>query len=87
MADNLPADVSNLDKTAKIQELNALENTMLAVDSSHTLEEQLADMKRRGIDPSKSYKNWDDEDNWGSNNPEAVQQLKENDDVTPPPVI
>lgn len=87
MTENLPTDVSDLNKAAKIDELNQLQETMLKVDESHTLEEQLADMKRRGINPSQSYKNWDDEDNWGTTDPNAVQNLKDNDDVTPPPIV
>lgn len=48
------------------QELNELETTMHEADQFHTLEEQVEDMKRRGIDPSKTYKKWDDEeDDWG----------------------
>ena len=49
------------------QELNELETTMHEADQFHTLEEQVEDMKRRGIDPSKNYKKWDDEedDDWG----------------------
>ena len=41
---------------------------MHEAEQFHTLEEQVADMKRRGIDPSKSYKKWDDdkEDDWGN---------------------
>lgn len=48
-------------------EINHLEETMHDADQFHTLEEQIADMKRRGIDPSKAYKKWDDdkEDDWG----------------------
>ena len=49
------------------QELNELETTMHEADQFHTLEEQVEDMKRRGIDSSKNYKKWDDEedDDWG----------------------
>ena len=43
------------------QEINQLEDTMHDADQYHTLEEQVADMKRRGIDPSSTYKKWDDE--------------------------
>ena len=49
------------------QEIVDLENTMHEADQFHTLEEQVADMKRRGIDPNQSYEKWDDEkdDDWG----------------------
>jgi hypothetical protein len=49
-------------------EIDELEQTMHEAEQFHTLEEQVADMKRRGIDPSKSYDKWDDEDkeaDWG----------------------
>lgn len=48
-------------------ELDELETTMHEADQFHTLEEQVADMKRRGIDPSDTYKQWDDDkdDDWG----------------------
>lgn len=32
---------------------------MHAAEQFHTLEEQVADMKRRGIDPSQAYKDLD----------------------------
>ncbi|MDO5768033.1 MAG: hypothetical protein Q4P13_00885 [Psychrobacter sp.] len=49
------------------QEIVDLENTMHEADQFHTLEEQVADMKRRGIDPNQSYEKWDDgkDDDWG----------------------
>ena len=37
-------------------ELTSLEETMLEADQFRTLEEQVADMKRRGIDPTQAYK-------------------------------
>lgn len=49
-------------------ELNQLEDSMREADQFHTLEEQVADMKRRGVDPSKAYKDWDkreEEEDWG----------------------
>ena len=51
-------------------EIDDLENTMHEADQFHTLEEQVADMKRRGIDPSAAYKKWDDEkeEDWGDKN-------------------
>ena len=51
----------------KLQELEALEKTMHDAEQFHTLEEQVADMKRRGLDPSKNYNDWDakEEEDWG----------------------
>ena len=49
-------------------ELTSLEETMLEADQFRTLEEQVADMKRRGIDPTQAYKDLDrtEEDaDWG----------------------
>lgn len=40
-------------------ELTSLEETMLEADQFRTLEEQVADMKRRGIDPTQAYKDLD----------------------------
>lgn len=54
------------DVTANIDQL---EDSMRVTDQFHTLEEQVADMKRRGVDPSKTYKDWDDKkqerEDWG----------------------
>ncbi len=49
-------------------EIDELEKTMHEAKRSATLEEQVADMKRRGIDPTKAYKDLDrkEEDaDWG----------------------
>ncbi len=48
-------------------EITELEKTMHDAEQFHTLEEQVADMKRRGLDPSKTYNDWDDKerDDWG----------------------
>lgn len=48
-------------------ELNALIDTLHDAEKSRTLEEQVAYLKSQGIDPAKSYKNWDDDnenDDW-----------------------
>lgn len=54
------------------KEFDDLEQTMVDADQFRTLEEQVAEMKRRGIDPSEAYKRWEDEkdddeddDDWG----------------------
>ncbi|WP_201617681.1 hypothetical protein [Psychrobacter urativorans] len=49
------------------QKIDKLEKTMHDADQFHTLEEQVADMKRRGIDPSEAYRDWDEKekDDWG----------------------
>ena len=41
------------------KDIDTLENTMRDADQFRTLEEQVADMKRRGIDPSQAYKDLD----------------------------
>ncbi|PNK60474.1 hypothetical protein [Psychrobacter sp. FDAARGOS_221] len=48
------------------KELDQLEETMHDAEQFHTLEEQVEDMKRRGINPKDAYKKWDDdeEDDW-----------------------
>ncbi|WP_352339244.1 hypothetical protein [Psychrobacter sp. 16-MNA-CIBAN-0192] len=58
-------DDASRDKLKK--ELEGLEKTMHDTEQFHTLEEQVADMKRRGIDPSKVYDDWDEKekDDWG----------------------
>lgn len=46
---------------------DALSETMHQADKKRTLEEQVAYLKSQGIDPAKSYKKWDDEeqkDDW-----------------------
>jgi len=55
------------DKKRLSNELDALENAMHDTEQFHTLEEQVADMKRRGLDPSKTYNDWDakEEEDWG----------------------
>lgn len=61
--------MTNRDNDKLKGELDHLENSMHDAEQFHTLEEQVADMKRRGIDPSKAYKKWDDEkeeeEDWG----------------------
>ena len=44
------------------KEIAELEKTMHDTEQFHTLEEQVADMKRRGLDPSKTYNDWDDKE-------------------------
>ncbi|MEN2752607.1 hypothetical protein AAIR29_13295 [Psychrobacter sp. FBL11] len=49
-------------------ELDGLEKAMHDADQFRTLEEQVADMKRRGIDPTKAYKDLDrkaEDEDWG----------------------
>lgn len=44
-----------------------LQDTMHQAEKKRTLEEQVAYLKSQGIDPAKSYKNWEDEkeeDDW-----------------------
>lgn len=46
----------------KIKELDGLIDTLHAAEKNRTLEEQVAYMKARGIDPATSYQEWDDEE-------------------------
>ncbi|WP_367110347.1 hypothetical protein [uncultured Psychrobacter sp.] len=49
-------------------EIDGLEKAMYDADQFRTLEEQVADMKRRGVDPSKAYKDLDrkaEDEDWG----------------------
>lgn len=74
--------------TTLINEINELEEKMHDADQFRTLEEQVADMKRRGINPRDSFKDWDDEE-WGSNDRGEVKpiQMEDGKEPTPPPVI
>lgn len=81
---------TNQNNDALINEINTLEEKMHDADQFRTLEEQVADMKRRGINPRDNYKRWDDEDdNWGSNDTGEVKPIQMDDgkEPTPPPVI
>ncbi|MDN6276719.1 hypothetical protein [Psychrobacter sp.] len=49
-------------------EIDELEQTMHDADQFRTLEEQVADMKRRGIEPNQGYKDVDqkeEDEDWG----------------------
>ncbi|WP_338755336.1 hypothetical protein [Moraxella lincolnii] len=89
-------DTQNTD--ARIQKLDELAETMRQADQYHTLEEQTADMKRRGINATEQYAEWDDEDTaeddwgdatwkengkWESKTPADL----DDDNVTPPPIV
>ena len=50
--------MSTPESEALKHELEDLENVMHETEQFHTLEEQVADMKRRGIDPKSAYKKW-----------------------------
>ncbi len=56
------------------EKFGKLAESMREADQFHTLEEQVADMKRRGVDPSETFKTWDDDkdededDDWGDEN-------------------
>ena len=50
------------------RDINKLEDSMHDTEQFRTLEEQVADMKRRGIDPSQAYKDLDRKEenaDWG----------------------
>lgn len=44
-----------------IKDLDALIDTLHDAEKSRTLEEQIAYLKSKGIDPSQTYQEWDDE--------------------------
>ena len=71
--------------------INQLEDTMHEAQQFHTLEEQVEDMKRRGINPRDNFKKWDEdeEDNWGSNSKGEVKptQMDDGEEPTPPPIV
>lgn len=82
---------NNPDIEAKIDEIEQLEEVMHNADINRTLEEQVADMKRRGINPRDSYKDWDDADEeWGSNYATGEVkpiQMEDGKEPTPPPIV
>ena len=61
--------------------INQLEDTMHEAQQFRTLEEQVEDMKRRGINPRDNFKKWDEdeEDNWGSNSKGEVKPIQMDD--------
>ncbi len=79
---------NNPEIDAKIAQINQLEEVMHSADTARTLEEQVADMKRRGINPRDSFQDWDDEE-WGSNDTGAVKPIQMDDgkEPTPPPIV
>lgn len=70
---------------------NQLEDTMHEAQQFRTLEEQVEDMKRRGINPRDNFKKWDEdeEDNWGSNSKGEVKpiQMDDGEEPTLPPIV
>ena len=76
---------------ALTEHITDLENTMHDAQQFRTLEEQVADMKRRGINPRDNFKKWDEdeEDNWGHNAHGEVKPIHMDDDKepTPPPFV
>ena len=71
--------------------INQLEDTMHEAQQFRTLEEQVEDMKRRGINPRDNFKKWDEdeEDNWGSNSKGEVKpiQMDDGEEPTSPPIV
>lgn len=53
--------MSNSPLTEQIEKLDELTETMHHAEKKRTLEEQVAYLKSQGIDPSKTYAKWDDE--------------------------
>lgn len=57
--------MSNLENEIIKENLDNLSDIMHDAEKSRTLEEQVAYLKSRGVDPSKTYATWDDEeDEW-----------------------
>lgn len=50
------------DNSTDIAVLDALKRTLHQAEKKRTLEEQVAYLKSQGIDPAKSYRTWDDEE-------------------------
>lgn len=73
------------------EHITDLENTMHDAQQFRTLEEQVADMKRRGINPRDNFKKWDEDeaDDWGSNAQGEVKpiQMDDGEEPTPPPFV
>lgn len=53
---------NNTTLNQEIEHLDELIDTMHKADKSRTLEEQVAYLKSKGIDPAKTYQNWDDDE-------------------------
>lgn len=49
------------DKEPTLEALDELSDAMHDAQKPRTLEEQVAYLKSRGIDPAKSYKEWEDD--------------------------
>ncbi|AKG08347.1 hypothetical protein AAX05_01640 [Moraxella bovoculi] len=45
----------------QIKKFDELQDSMHEAEKNRTLEEQVAYLKSQGIDPSKSYAKWDDD--------------------------
>lgn len=53
--------MTNSTTTDDIKQLDDLIDTLHDAEKSRTLEEQVAYLKSKGIDPSKTYKDWDND--------------------------
>lgn len=54
--------LNNPNSNQDIEHLDELIETMHDADKNRTLEEQVAYLKSKGIDPSKTYQQWDDDE-------------------------
>lgn len=54
--------MSNENHQVSKESLDNLTDTMHEAEKSRTLEEQVAYLKSQGIDPSKTYAKWDDDE-------------------------
>lgn len=60
------SDTNNQDHEVSMDSLDKLTDAMHDAQKKRTLEEQVAYLKSKGIDPTKTYAKWDDdkEDDW-----------------------
>lgn len=78
---------------ALTEHIEQLEDTMHEAQQFRTLEEQVEDMKRRGINPRENFDRWDKEDgtdeDWGSNDVGEVKPIQMDDGKEPtlPPIV
>ena len=61
-------------------EISELEDSMHEARQFRTLEEQVADMKRRGINPSENFKKWDDDEDDEDEDGDIVIEDDDEDD-------
>lgn len=58
----MTADTPKSTLREQIEKFEQLSDAMHDAEKKRTLEEQVAYLKSQGVDPSKSYAKWDDQD-------------------------